>query len=68
MRTLCQLANETVANAIATFNKTEFVSVEPMAEAYFNAQTSLIIQQFEDHVSCHIVFGKMSILSQISLN
>ena len=67
MRTLCQLANETVANAIARFNEMEFVSAEPLPEAYFNAQTSLMIHQFEEDVStCSCkVGGKMNILSEI---
>lgn len=58
LRSLCQLAVKTVANAIATFNKTKFVSAEPMFKAHFNAQTSLIIQQLQENVSNSMISAK----------
>lgn len=63
MGTLCQLANEIVANAISRFNEMEFVSAEPLPEAYFDAQTSLMIHQFEEDVSSYKVGGETNILS-----
>ena len=58
MRTLCQLANKIVTNAIARFNETEFVTAEPLPEAYFDAKTSSMIHQFEEDVSRYRVGGE----------
>ena len=47
---LCIMAIDTVDNALKVFNDTQLVSVEVMTKERFNAQTSVLIEQFQRQV------------------
>ncbi|CAF2763944.1 unnamed protein product [Rotaria sp. Silwood2] len=51
LQTFCNLATDIVANAVEVFNRTNFISAKPLAQADFNAQTSAIFTQFKQQVS-----------------
>jgi hypothetical protein len=50
MEILCQFINETITNALIVFNKTQFVSNEPLSTENFDIQTVSLIAQFEQKV------------------
>jgi hypothetical protein len=50
MQNLCQLANETVTNALMVFDNTQLVTVEPLSSKNFNSQTFFLVQQLVEQV------------------
>ncbi|CAF2920761.1 unnamed protein product [Rotaria sp. Silwood2] len=51
LQTFCALATGILANAVETFNRTNFVSAKPLAKADFNSQALAIFTQFKQQVS-----------------
>lgn len=51
LQSLCKMANETLANELAIFDRTRFINAQVLPYETFQTQTSTIIQQFQQQVT-----------------
>ncbi len=66
LKVLCAMANETVYNAMANFNATNLITVNAFSRIEFNAQTTIILEQFQ--LQTIASFKWLFEVSRISIN
>ncbi|UJR19841.1 hypothetical protein I4U23_022974 [Adineta vaga] len=68
LQTLCIMANTTVTNELAVFNKTQFIIAQVLPNDKFEIQISSVIQQFEQQTvaSFLVLFGLIQTSVQLN--